>query len=145
MLGIAAYVKEGLPFVQGVSLGNFVDSYLCFPLALFHSVSQFVLLYQSFSLSLCTFSNAISSNIDEVLLINPSANMFVFRYVHHKDVLTYSGGTDRPGENTYNITQMVNLPTWIAECSSRSPALLNLFLYSHAICFTMDPCPFGKF
>ena len=36
-----------------------------------------------------------SSNIDEVLSINPSANMFVFRdyNLHHKDWLTYSGGT----------------------------------------------------
>ena len=36
-----------------------------------------------------------SSNIDEVLSINPSANMFVFRdyNLHHKDWLTYSGAT----------------------------------------------------
>ena len=33
---------------------------------------------------------AISSNIDEVLLINPSANGF--GNIHHKDWLTYSGG-----------------------------------------------------
>ena len=44
--------------------------------------------------------DSISSNIDEVLLINPSANVSVFGEfnVHHKDWLTYSGGTDRPGE-----------------------------------------------
>ena len=35
----------------------------------------------------------ISSNIGEVLYINPSANVFVFAdfNVHHKDWLTYSG------------------------------------------------------
>ena len=51
-------------------------------------------------LSLCTDFDAISSNIDEVFLINPSANVFVFGdfNIHQKDWLTYSGGTDRPGE-----------------------------------------------
>ena len=38
--------------------------------------------------------------MDEVLLNNPSANVFVFGEfnVHHKDWLTYSCGTDQPGE-----------------------------------------------
>ena len=75
----------------------------------------------------------ISSNIDEVFLINPSANVFVFGdfNVHHKDWLTYSGGTDRPGEQCYNfsisndLTQMVNFPTPISDCDSHSPALLD--------------------
>ena len=41
-----------------------------------------------------------SSNIDEILSTNPSANVFVFGdfNIHHKDWLTYSGKTDRPGE-----------------------------------------------
>ena len=60
--------------------------------------------------------NSILSNIDEILSINPSANVFVFGdfNVHHKDWLTYSGGTDRPGELCYNfsisndLSQMVN-------------------------------------
>ena len=80
--------------------------------------------------------DSISSNIDEVLSINLSANVFVFRdfNVHHKDWLTYSGGTDRPGELCYNfsisndLTQMVNFPTRIPDCDSHSPALLDLFL-----------------
>ena len=45
--------------------------------------------------------NAISSNIDEVLSINLSANVFVFgvfNNIHHEDWLTCSGGTDRLGE-----------------------------------------------
>ena len=38
------------------------------------------------SLSLCTGFNAISSNIDEVLSINPAANVFVLDFNdHHKD------------------------------------------------------------
>ena len=56
-------------------------------------------------MSLWTVFASISSNIDEVLLISPSANMFVFGdfNAHHKDWLTYSGGTDRPGELCYNF------------------------------------------
>ena len=44
--------------------------------------------------------DSTSSNIDEILSINPSANVFAFGdfNVHYKDWLTYSGGTDRPGE-----------------------------------------------
>ena len=44
--------------------------------------------------------NAISSNIDKVLSIIPSANVFVFGdfNAHHKDRPTYSGGTDKPFE-----------------------------------------------
>ena len=146
MHGIAVYVKEGLPFAWDLSLKNSADSYLCFRFALLHSVSYFFFLYQSPSSSLCPVFDSISSNIDEVLSINPSANVFVFRdfNVHHKDWLTYSGGTDRPGELSCNfsisndLTQRVNFPTWIPDCDSHSPALLDLFLSSDAsICSTM--------
>ena len=97
MHGLAVYVKEGLPFARNLSLENSADSYLCFQLALLQSVSYFFFLYRSPSLPLCTVFYSISSNIDEVLMINPSANVFVFGdfNVHHKDWLTYSGGTDR--------------------------------------------------
>ena len=55
-------------------------------------------------LVLCTVCYAFSPNIDEILLNNPSINIFVFGdfYIHHKDWLTYSGGTDRPGELSNN-------------------------------------------
>ena len=68
---LAVYVKEGIPFTQDLSLENSADSYLCFRLPLLHSVSHFFFLYQSLSLSLCTVFDSISSNIDEVLSINP--------------------------------------------------------------------------
>ena len=109
MYGLAVYVKEGLPFARDLSLKNSADSYLCFQLALLHSVSYFFFLYQSPSSSLCTVFDSISSNINEVLSINPSANVFVFGdfNIHHKDWLTYSGGTDRPGELCYNFSQTI--------------------------------------
>ena len=80
--------------------------------------------------------DSISSNIDEVLSINPSANVFIFGdfSVHHKDCLTYSGGTDRSGKLCYNfsisnfLTQMVNFPARIPDYDSHSPALLDLFI-----------------
>ena len=113
MHGLAVYVKEGLSFAQDLSLENSADSYLCFWLALLHSVSYFFFLYRSPSSALCTVFDSISSNIDEVLLINPSANVFVFGdfNIHHKDWLTYSGGTDWPGELCYNffLSQMTLL------------------------------------
>ena len=96
------------------------------------------------------FKKFVSSNIAEVLSINPSVNASVFGdfNIHHKDWLTYSGGTDRPGELCYNfsisndLTQMVNFPTQIPD---HSPALLDLFLSSDAsICSTMAFPPFGN-
>ena len=97
--GLAVYVKERLTFAQHLSLENSADSYLCFRLALLHLVSYFFVLYQSPS-SLCMFFYSIPSDIDEVLWINPFANVFVLGdfNVHHKYWLIYSSGTDPPGE-----------------------------------------------
>ena len=94
MHGLAVYVRERLPFARDSSLENSADSYLCFQLALLHSVFYFFFLYQSPSSSLCMVFDSISSNIDEVLSNNPSA-VFVFGdfNVQHKDWLTCSGGT----------------------------------------------------
>ena len=153
MHGLEVYVKEGLAFSRDLSLENSADSYLRFRLALLHSVSYVFFVYRSPSSSLCTVFDSISSNMDEVLSINPSANVFVFGdfNVHHKDWLTYSGGTDRPGELCSNfsisndLTQIVNFPTRIPDCDSRSPALLDLFISSDAsICSTMAFPPLGN-
>ena len=57
--GPAAYVKEGLLFARDLSLENSADSYLCFQLALLHSVSYFFIPYQSPSSSLCTVFDSI--------------------------------------------------------------------------------------
>ena len=91
--------------------------------------------------------DSISSNIDEVLSINPSA-LFVFGNfnVHH-----YCGGTDQTAELCYNfsianeLNQMVNFPTRIPDCDSHNPALLDLFLTSDAsICSTTTFPPLGS-
>ena len=105
MHSLAVSLKKGLSFAWNLPVENSPESSLCFRLALLHSVPYFFFLYRSPSSALCTVFDSISSNIDEVLSINPSANVFVFGdfNVHHKDWLTYSGGTDRPGELCYNF------------------------------------------
>ena len=116
-------------------------------------MSYFFFLYQSPASALCTVFDSISLNIYEVLSINPSANVLVFGdfNINHKDWLTNSGGTDRPGELCYNfsitndLTQMLNFPMRIPDCDSHSPALLNLFLSSGAsTCSTMAFSPLGN-
>ena len=89
-----------------------------------------------------TVFDSVSSSIHEVFSINPSTNVFVFGdlNVHHKDWLTFSGGTDRHGELCYifsisnNLSQIVNSPTRIPDYDSHSPALLDLFLSDASIC-----------
>ena len=137
--GLAVYVKEGLPIARDVSLGNSADSYSCFRLALLHSVSYFFFLYRSLSSALCTVFDSISSNIDEVLSINPSANVFVFRdfNVHHKAWLTYSGGTDRPGELCYtlSISNEMTLLRWLTFLLGSHTVILIVLLF--CICFLL--------
>ena len=73
------------------------DTYLCFRLGLLQSVPHFFFHHRSIS-SLCTASDSISSNIDQVLSIDPFANMFVIGdfNVHHKDRLTQTDYLKRP-------------------------------------------------
>ena len=115
-------------FCTGLISGKLYGFLLLFWLALLHSVSCFYFLYRSSPLSLCTVFDSVSSNIDEVLSINSTANVFVFGdfSVHHKDWLIYSGGTSRPGGLCYNfcisndLTQIVNFPTRTPDCDSQS-------------------------
>ena len=72
------YVKEELLFPRDISLENSANSYLCFRLAILHSVSYFFFLYRSPPSSLCTVFDSVSSNIDEILSNNSSANVFYF-------------------------------------------------------------------
>ena len=97
--------------------------------------------------------DSVSSSIDEVLLINPSANVFVLGdfKIHHKNWLTFSGGNYRPGELHHNssisskLAQIINFPTLMSDCNSHSPALLDLFISSDAsICSTMAFPPLGN-
>ena len=146
---VMQFMREALLFAHDLPLENSAISCLCFWLVCLH----FFFLYESPSLSVCTVFDSISSNIDEVLSIKLSANVFVCGVfsVHQKDWLTYSGDTNRPGEFCYNfsisndLTQMVNFPSWIPDCDSHHPALLDLLLSSDAnISSTMAFPPLGK-
>ena len=150
---LAVYVKEGL-ISRNLSPGNSAGSYLCLRLALLHSMSHVFFLYQSPSSFSCTAFDAISSNIDEVVSINSSANVFDFGdfNIHHKDRLTFSGksgrsgSTDGPGKSCYDfsndLTQTLNFTNCISDCDSHSPALLDLFISSYSsICSTMAFSP----
>ena len=103
MHDLAVYLKEGLPFAQDLSLKNSGFTSLDW---LYFTQCLTSFSYLSPSLSLCTVFDTIWSNIDDVLLIDPSANVLVFGdfNAHHKVWLTFSGGTDRPGELYYNFT-----------------------------------------
>ena len=63
MLGLAVYVKEGLPFARDLSLENSADYVFRW---LYFTVSYFFFLDRSPSSVLCTVFDSISSNIDEV-------------------------------------------------------------------------------
>ena len=151
MFGLAVYVKEELPFTWDLSLENSANSYLCFRMALFHSVSYFFSLYRSPSPTSCTTFYSISSNIYEVLFINPSS-VFVFGdfNVHHKDWLTCSGGTDGLVNSTIIFLSQMTLLRWLtfllrSQTDSHSPALLDFFLSSDAsICSAMAFPPLGN-
>ena len=102
-------------------------------------------LNRSPSLSLRTVFDAISLSINEVLSINLSANVFVYRdfNVNHKERLT-SSWYDRPSEFGYtfststDLTQMNNFLTQIPHRDYRSPVRLDLSLsFDHGIYSTV--------
>ena len=100
-----------------------------------------VLLLFPLSITFFTFMHifdSISSNIDEVLSINPSANVFVFGdfKVHHKDWLTYSGGTDRPGELCCNFSISNDLMTLTFLLGSQT-VILTVLLFWIYFCLLM--------
>ena len=75
---LVVYVKEGLPFAQGASPETLkIFTYVFDLLYVIHSLSYFFFLYLSLSLSLSMVFDSISFNIDEILYINPYANVFV--------------------------------------------------------------------
>ena len=93
MNGFAVYVMGGLPFLLLVFLTGFT-SFSILPLVLL-SITFFIFLH----------------DCDEILLINPSANVLVFEdfNIHQKDWVTSSGETDRPGELCCNFWSQVTL------------------------------------
>ena len=145
MHGLAVYVKEGLPFALDLSLENSADSYLCFRLALLHSVSYFFFPYRSPSSTLCTVFDSISSNIEEV---SRSTHLLMFLSLETLTSIIRTGLPilveliDLVNSVIIFLSQMTLL-RWLtfllgSQTDSHSPALLDLFLSSDAsICSTM--------
>ena len=102
-------VCKGGTFFHDWSLEKFKDSYLSFRITLLQSVSYF--LSWSPPSSLCTVFDAISFTINNILSVNLSANVFVFKdfNIYNKDWLTNSCRTDRPGD-CYNFVYNLKQP-----------------------------------
>ena len=117
MHGLTVYVKEGLHFVGELSLENCMYSYLSglqFDW-LYFCLSYSPLLYPSPSSSLCMAFDSVSSNLEGLLLIIQSANVFVFGdfNVHPKDWLTYSGRTDILVNSVITFLSQTTLLRWL--------------------------------
>ena len=135
MHGFAAYAKEGHSFARERRTSFCTGKKDVLLHGTYHQKTLQILTYifnwlyfthclPSFSsidhlLCLCAqFFVLLLSNIDEVLLINPSTNVFVFGdfNIHHEDWLTYTGATDKSRELCYNfsisndLTHMVDFP-----------------------------------
>ena len=136
MHGLGVFVKEGLPLAWEIALKTLGESYMCFQLALLHSVSYFYFLYRSPSSPSCSVLDAVSTNIDRVLSKHLTANVFVFGdfNVHHSEWLKYSHGTYQPVEYffnftiTHDLTQVVDFPTGIPDFDTHRSALLDFLL-----------------
>ena len=144
MYGLAVCVKEGFSFARDLSLEYPVDSYVCFRLALLHSVSYFFFPYRSPSSSLSTVFDSVSSNVDEVLAIT---HLLMCLSLGTLTSITRTGSTilveltDLVNSDTISPSQMTLL-TRIPDCDSHRPAFLDLFLSSDVnICSTMAFSP----
>ena len=71
--------------------------------------------------------------------------------INYKDLLTYSGETDRPDEIYYifsisnDITSMINFPAWILHCQSHSHSRLHYFFLLMLVFFYNDFPSIGIF
>ena len=106
MHDLAVYVKERVPFAWYILIFRKLYGFLIMFSTGFSSLSVLLLfpLSITFSVFMHTVFDSISSNIDEVFSINPSANLFVFGdfNAHHKNWLTYFGETDTVDHQTQN-------------------------------------------
>ena len=146
--GLEVYVKKVLLFVPDLSLETSADSYLCFWLALLHSLPYFFFLCPSPYSSLCAVFSANSSDIDGALLIRPSANVFVFGgfKAHHRNWLNSSNGTDIIFLSQMPLLRWLTFLLNYLDCDCHSPDLLDVCISSNSsICATITFPPLGNF
>ena len=99
MHGLGVYVKSSLPIARERSLEDENESYMCFRLALPYPTTYIFYLYRSPSSPSCSVIEAVSSNIDKALVLQPSANIMVCGdfNAHNTDWLVHSHATDYAG------------------------------------------------
>ena len=100
MHGLVAHVKEGLPFAQDLSLENSADSYVCFWMALLHSMLYFFYLYRSPSWPLCTVFDVISSTY---MRFSQWTDMLMFLSFHGMKMSLHNSGFQVPPSQSFNI------------------------------------------
>ena len=91
----------------------------------------------------------MSSNIDEVLSIEPSALIYLsletLKTIISTGLLILLELINLVNSVSNGLTQMVNFPTRIPDCDSHRPAFLDLLLSSDAsVCSTMAFPPLGN-
>ena len=144
---VLQFIRRRDCLLQGTCIfKNSEDSYLCFQQVLLHPVLT------SFSsighhLRLCTVFHVTSSDIDELLSINRSADVFVIldSNVRHKDwELCYSFCI------AIGFIRMVNFPTRIHDCDSHSLSICYAVVFppvgnsNHAFSVTTEFPPNSK-
>ena len=84
--------------------------------------------------------DSISSNIDEVLSINPSVNILVFGdfTIHHKDWITYSGGTDAQVNSVIIFLSQMTLLRWLTLLLGSQAVILTVLLFRIYLFFLMQ-------
>ena len=103
-----------MSFCTGLSLENSTDSYLCFQLALLHSVSYFF------------------SSIDHLLRLYTQILM-----PFHLIQTRFSRSAHLLMSYLIDITRIVNFPNRIPDCDSHSPVLLDFLFFWRCICSTI--------
>ena len=148
--GLAICVKEGLPLARDLSLENSEDSYLCFRLALLHSVSYFFFLYRLPCLCvplliLFHLTYMRLSRSTHLLCLSLETLMFIIRT--GLPILTE---LIDPANSVIMFLSQTTLLRWLtfllgSQTVILSPALLDIFISSDAsICSTMTFPPLGN-
>ena len=136
MYGLAVYVKQGLSFAWDLSLENsailtYVFDWLYFTQCLtsFSSIDHLLCRYAWFLILFHLTQRQFSQSTHLLMCLSLKTLTSIF-----KDWLTYSGGTDRPGELCTNfsisndLTQIDNFLTWIPDTLTVMLFWIYLFL-----------------
>ena len=105
MHGLLVHVKEGLPFPKDLSLENSADSYVCFWMALLHSMLYFFFLHRSPSWPLCTVFDVISSTY---MRFSQWTDLLMFLSFHGMKMSPHNSGLQVPSSQSFKIIMCRN-------------------------------------